>query len=178
MKTHMIMIAFLLIVGGLSAQERNKTRETKEEKNARIESEYQAMAQIINDKHFVLEADYRSNQYGYRVSVPSMLNFVKVDSAFAVIQTGSDYRLGVNGVGGITARGTISKWQVQRDEKRKSFIISMNVSTTIGFYDVFINVSASGNATATISGTTAGKLIYTGRVLSLPDSRSYQGSSI
>jgi Domain of unknown function (DUF4251) len=178
MKTHMIIIAALLFMGGLSAQGRNKNKETKEEKAVRIESEYQSMARLIDNKQFILEADFRSNQYGYRVSVSSMINFIKVDSAIAVIQTGSNYRVGVNGVGGLTAEGKISKWEVVKDSKRKSFVIRMNVSTALGFYDIFINVSVQGNASATISGSTSGKLIYSGRLLSLPESRVYQGSTI
>lgn len=174
----MIFIVFLFFVGGLSAQERNKNKETKSEKAVRIESEYRAMARLIDDKQFILEADYRSNQYGSRMPVSSMINFVRIDSAMAVIQTGSNYRVGVNGVGGVTAEGQISKWKVVKDNKRKSFVISMNISTTLGFYDIFINVSSSGNATATISGTTSGKLIYNGRLLALPASRVYQGSTI
>ncbi len=178
MKTRMIIIAVLLIVGSVSAQERTKPRETKVDKASRIESEYQTMARVINTKQFILEADYRANQYGYRIPVQSTLNFVKIDSTAATIQTGNNYRMGVNGVGGVTAEGQISKWKVVMDNKRKSFVISMNISTTLGFYDIFINVSASGNATATISGTTAGKLIYSGRIVPLPESKSFQGMTI
>lgn len=178
MKTNLIIIAFLLFVGGLSAQDRNKKKESKEDKAIRIESEYQSMSQLIDDKQFVLEADYRSNQYGFRLSVPSSLNFIMIDSTLAIIQTGSNYRQGINGVGGITAEGRISKWKVMKDNKRKTFVISMNISTSLGFYDIFIDVSASGNASATISGTTAGKLIYHGHLLSLPESKVYQGSKI
>ena len=178
MKAYIIIIIALFLMSGLSAQERSKNKETKEEKTVRIESEYQSLAQIIVDKQFILQADYRSNKYGYRLPVPSTLNFIMVDSAIAVIQTGSNTRVGFNGVGGITAEGRISKWKVVKDIKRKSFLITMNVSTSLGYYDIFINVSASGNASATISGTTSGKLIYHGRLLSFPESRVFQGSKI
>ena len=96
----------------------------------------------------------------------------------AVIQTGSNTRVGYNGVGGVTAAGNIAKWKVMKDDKRKCFVISMSVSTTLGFYDIFINVSASGYASATISGLTAGKLIYQGRLFSFDEARTYQGSTI
>lgn len=178
MKTNLLIIVALFIVGSLSAQGRNKQKQSKEDRNVRIESEYQAMARLIDAKQFILEADYRSDQQGFSVPVSSTLNFIMVDSAMAVIQTGSNYRVGFNGVGGITAEGNISKWKVMKDNKRKSFIISMNIITSLGFYDIFIDVSASGNASATISGTTAGKLIYHGHLLSLPESKAYQGSTI
>ena len=178
MNTRLIIIAVLLFAGGLSAQESTKQKLTKDQKDARIESEYQVMTRIINSKQFILEADFRSNQDGSRVPVASTLNFIKIDSAIAVIQTGNNFRVGYNGIGGITAEGRISKWEVMKNNKRKSFVISMNISTSLGFYDVFISVSASGNATATISGTTAGKLIYNGRILPLFESKSFQGMTI
>jgi hypothetical protein len=178
MKTKMIIIASLLFMSGLSAQENKKSKETKEEKTARIEMEYNELAQLIYGKHFVLEADSRSNQYGNSIPVSSMLNFIKVDSAMAVIQTGSNNRIGYNGVGGITAEGKINNWKVVNDAKRKTFLISMTVSTSLGFYDIIIDVSASGNASSTISGTTAGKLNYQGHLVSLPETRTYKGSTI
>lgn len=178
MKTNLIFIAALLFMGGLSAQERNKTRETKEGKAIRVESEYQSMSKLIDDKAFILEADFRSDQHGFRFPISSMINFIRVDSSTAVIQTGSNHGLGANGVGGLTAEGRILKWKVSKDSKRKTFFISMNVLTSLGSYDIFINVSASGNASATLSGTTSGKLIYQGRLLSLPESKAYQGNSI
>lgn len=178
MKAIMIFITFLFLMGGLSAQEKKKDKETKAEKAIRLESEFQSTSQLINDRHFVLEADSRSNQRGYTLQVSSTLNFIKVDSTLATIQTGNNYRIGYNGVGGITTEGNISKWKVIKDNKRKNFVISMSVSTTLGFYDIFINVSSSGNASATISGITSGKLIYQGRLIPLDETRTYKGSTI
>jgi hypothetical protein len=178
MKATLIFIAVILFMGGLSAQERNKKKETKEEKATRVESEYLAMAKLIDDKQFILEADFRSDQHGFRLPVSSTLNFIMVDSAMAIIQTGSNYGLGANGVGGLTAEGRISKWKVSKDNKRRSFVISMNVMTALGSYDIFISVSSSGNASSTISGTTSGKLIYSGRLISLSESKAYQGNKI
>jgi len=178
MKTLLIICAILLFMGGLSAQESKKDKETKAEKVVRIESEYQSMARLIDDKQFILEADFRSDKYGMRFPTTSMLNFIKVDSALAVIQTGRNSGIGVNGVGGLTAEGRISNWKVSKDSKRKTFVISMNVMTALGPFDIFINVSASGNASATMSGTTSGKLNFQGRLISIPDSKIYQGSTI
>jgi len=174
----MIIIASFFFVSALSAQEKIKSKETKEEKAARIESEYQSIAQLIDNKQFILEADYSRDQHGLSIPVTSSLNFIMIDSTSAVIQTGSNYRIGYNGVGGITAEGRIDNWKVVKDNKRKSFYISMNVSTKLGFYDIMIDVTASGNATSTISGTTPGKLIYQGHLVSLPESTTYKGSSI
>jgi len=178
MKTLLIIGAILLFMGGLSAQESKKDKETKAEKVVRIESEYQSMARLIDDKQFILEADFRSDKYGMRFPTTSMLNFIKVDSALAVIQTGRNSGIGVNGVGGLTAEGRISNWKVSKDSKRKTFVISMNVMTALGPFDIFINVSASGYASAIMSGTTSGKLNFQGRLISIPDSKIYQGSTI
>lgn len=178
MKTYFIIIAAFLFAGNLSAQQSHKNKETKAEKTVRIESKYQSMSRLIDKKEFILEADFRSDQHGFRLPISSTLNFIMVDSAIAVIQTGSNNGVGANGVGGLTAEGSISKWKVSKDNKRKSFVISMNVLTAIGSYDIFISVSSSGDASATMSGTKSGKLIYQGRLLSLPESRAFQGITI
>jgi hypothetical protein len=133
---------------------------------------------MLDSMRFVLEANYLSNQRGNRRIVPSNLNFVTVDSVYSVLQVGSGNGIGVNGVGGITLEGKVNAWKLVKDSVRKSFWVSWNINTNLGHYDITMNVSASGNATATISGLQAGKLNYDGTLVRLSETRVYQGRAL
>ena len=70
----------------------------KEAKKAESYTNFQMLDTLLMNKEFVLEADFLEDQYGNRVNVTPVLNFIRVDSAKAVIQTGSNIYLGYNGV--------------------------------------------------------------------------------
>lgn len=185
MKTIAIIMA-LFLATGLSAQENNikkeaakkEQKERKEKREAALAEQFNETSAILNSMRFVLEADYLSNQYGYRSMANSNLNFILVDSTEAVIQTGNNVGIGYNGVGGITAKGNITRWVVNKNDKRKTMSVEMNVSTSIGFFQVFMDISVSGKTTATLSSNWAGKLIYDGRLVPLDDSYAFKGSSL
>ena len=178
MKTKLLIIISLLISGAIYAQEKAKNKETKAEKASRMEMEYLATERIIDSTSFVLTADYLSNQHGYRRIAEPMLNFIEVDSSYAVIQTGNSFGMGYNGVGGLTVSGKISNWNVRKDVLHKSFTIRMSISSPVGFYDIFMNVNASGKAIATLTGITRGELIFEGNLIPLEESRTFEGSHI
>lgn len=180
MKTIAIIIAALFITTGLSAQEnmQNPDAGKKEQRDVLRSKQFDATSALISSKRFTLEADNLSNQYGYRWFVTPNLNFIIVDSAESVIQTGRNVGIGYNGVGGITAKGKIGSWKVRTNEKKKNATVEMNVSTNIGFFSIVMNVSASGKATATVSGNWPGRLIYEGHLVPLDESYAYQGSSL
>jgi len=185
MKTLAIIMVALFLASGLSAQGNATNKEViktekqkrKEKRDSVFEKEYRELTQIIDSMSFVLEADYLSNQGSYRVVVPSDLNFIMVDSLEAVIQTGSNTRMGYNGVGGVTLEGRITNWKVVKNPKHGSFFITMDVMTNWGFYTVFLDVSANGRATASLSGLRPGKLTWDGWLKPLYNTITYQGTS-
>ena len=95
----------------------------KEKRNADLEKDFQQTKAMLENKDFVLEADYLQDRYGNRVLVNSTINFVAVDSTEATIQIGSNFRIGPNGVGGVTAQGNINKWELTEDTKHKAFTL-------------------------------------------------------
>jgi hypothetical protein len=125
----------------------------------------------------VLEADLLRNQNGDNVSVTPALNFIKVDKTSGILQTGSNFALGYNGVGGVTAEGILGRWDVSRNPKKLSFIIQFSLLTNIGNYDVLMTVTAANQATATITGSGAGKLIWQGHLRALNNSRVFKGQN-
>jgi hypothetical protein len=155
----------------------NDLKQEKPDKKSEVEKKFKRMEQILGNREFVLEADYLSNQYGSRIPVTSTLNFIKVDSTDGVIQIGSNSGMGYNGVGGVTADGNITKYNLDINEKRKTFFIQMTIMTSIGTYDVSMSVSPDGYANATLSGMRRGRLNYSGNVVPLQATRTFEGTT-
>lgn len=177
-----LLISFFMVNLGF-VQAQDETRESRKERRkmerkAEDERKYEVTGNLLDSMNFVLEAEYLNNQRGYRVIVPSSLNFIKVDSSNAVLQVGRNSGMGRNGVGGTTAEGRVSKYKVTKNEKKKSYNVVMSILSNLGNYDVFMNVTSDGSATATISGIYPGKLIYEGDIVSLDETRTYQGRTL
>lgn len=175
----LIIFMGIFLAGVISVQAQDEALSRKEmkkqQKKAQDEQKYIRTGELLDSMKFVLEADYLDNQRGTRVIVPNTLNFIMVDSTNAVLQIGRNTGIGRNGVGGTTAEGIISKYQVTKNEKRKTYDVRMNVNTNIGNYDVFMMVAADGSARATLSGLYPGKLVWDGDIVSLEETITYQG---
>lgn len=153
-------------------QKKMDERELERERNIEITST------MIKLQRFVLEADYLSNKYGYKVTVSPTINFLMVDSLNATIQTGSAYSLGYNGVGGQTVNGRITKYEYNFVGKKKdAYNISLMFMSNVGTYNIHLMVNAEGYADATIRGNWSGQLNYHGRLVPLGVSKVYKGMS-
>jgi hypothetical protein len=155
----------------------------KEEKKRVREAEKAEQAAIVdtmvNLRRFVLEADYLSNQHSQRVVVSSTLNFIIVDSTKGTIQTASMSGMGgPNMMGGITADGNITQYELTTLPKKRGYSIRMMIMTSVGVYDVFFTISTDGSATATLGGNWGGKLNFHGNLVPLGISRIYKARSI
>jgi uncharacterized protein YdeI (BOF family) len=178
-KIVILMILVLAIAVGTFAQDNKESKETKkEQKKAVLDGEYAATSAMLDSMQFVLEANMLRDARGNLANVTSNLNFIMVDSSTSVIQIGSNSSLGSNGVGGTTAKGSVSKWKVDKNDKKKSFTVSWTLMSSIGIYDVIIFVSADGTANATLSGITPGRLYFDGTIVPLAKSRVYEGRSL
>lgn len=172
----MIMLAMMFSLN-LAAQKTGNPPKTKEQKAAEMEIKFKGMQNLLEDQCFVLEADYLGNGYDRR-PVVSTLNFIMVDSSATVVQTGNNFGVGYNGVGGLTVEGRVSKYVIVVDKKHKSFTVTWNMSSTVGFYNISMSVSSSGRATATLTSNTSGRLVYDGWLVPVSESRVFQGSKI
>lgn len=166
---------FWISVNGFS-QEANLTRqERKELRKAELQANFHILDSLFQSKSFVLEADFLQTKYGDQIPVSSMLNFIMVNSTSGVLQTGNNSAIGYNGLGGVTAEGSIGKWQLDRDYKNLNFTLRFSILTDIGSYDVLMTVNAGNYARATITGLWPGKLIYNGHLNRLDNSGVYKG---
>ena len=154
-------------------QKKIEERELEREQNIQITSD------MIRLQRFVLEADYLSNAYRTKVPVSPTINFIRVDSMNATIQTGSASSLGYNGVGGQTVNGRITKYEYSFVGKKKdSYSIYLIFMSNAGTYDIHLMVNPEGHADATIRGNWSGQLNYYGRLVPLGVSKVYKGMSI
>jgi len=181
MKKVVLILAFAFSTSLIFAQgsRQDSAMIRKEKRKAEIEKQYQLTKEMVESKNFVLESDFLQNRYGYRFWVSPVINFVKVEpNNEAVIQIGSDYRIGANGVGGVTAKGRITQWKVTQNKKNKTFDVTMFVSTPIGHYDVYFSILPSGQAIARLSGIYGGRLTFDGDLVSADESSVYEGWSL
>lgn len=187
MKTVLIILLAITPLTMVQAQNNMLSKKelkqlAKEDKRAKQRAEQEEQAKLIKllleQKKFVLEADYLSNNRGERFIVNSTINFIAIDSTNGVLQLGSNFGLGYNGVGGITVEGIINKYELRVKEGKKgdSFYLSIMLMSSLGTYDVLFSISTSGKADATIRGNTAGSLTYSGNIESLEESLVYKAT--
>ncbi len=185
METMKYTFVSLLMAGGLilntfnaSAQDMEKEftrQERKAIRKAQLEANFNLLDSLFKSNRFVLAADFLQTKWGDRISVIPTINFIKVDGETGVLQTGASSGLGYNGVGGVTAEGTIREMHITKNFKKLSYTLRFSLTTQIGHYDVIMSVSAGNYATATISGTTSDKLTWIGHIEDLDFSRVYKG---
>lgn len=180
MKKLVVLLIFAMASTMLFAQKTDDRSPVtrKEKRKAEVEKQYQLNKSMLENKDFVLEADYLHDRYGHRVFVTSTINFVAIDSTEAVIQIGSNSRIGPNGVGGITAKGKISGWTFKENKKQKSFTASATVMTGIGIYELQFQIGPGNYATADLTGLSAGKLTFEGKLVPTSESSVFEGQSL
>jgi hypothetical protein len=171
-----LVLGFLGIsINGFSQNQKLSRQERKEARNAQSVANYYVLDTLLNSKTFVLEADFLQNKYGDRIPVSSNLNFIKVNNTDGILQTGSNYGIGNNGVGGVTAEGSIGSWEITKNPKKLYYLIRFNVLTSIGNYDIFMTVNSANQAEATISGLGPGKLTWEGHLEMNYNSKVFKG---
>lgn len=183
MKTMKIYTVNLFLILGffwisLSSNSQKVTlsrQEQKEVRKAQMAANFSILDSLLNSKSFVLEADYLQNGYGYRIPVVSDLNFIKVDELNGILQTGSNFRFGYNGVGGVTAEGKIGAWKISKDFRKLSYSLSFSLLTNLGYYDIFMTISSDNHASATITGLGHGRLTWDGHLETVNNSRVFKG---
>jgi len=180
MKKIIIILILAFVSNVILAQTGNESPAAtrKEKRNAEIEKQYELNKMMLENRNFVLQADRLQDRRGHLVNVISTINFIAVDSATAIIQIGSNSRIGPNGVGGVTAKGAITSWKLTENKKQKSFDLSFNVMTPIGMYDLFFTISPSNTASAILTGLSAGELTFNGQLVPYTESTVYEGQSL
>jgi hypothetical protein len=170
-----VIVFSLFVPDGFSQDTRLSRQERKGIRNAQMAQNFVILDSLLNNKRFVLEADFLKDGYGNRAYVLSSLNFIVVDGSKGVLQTGSYTGRGYNGVGGVTAKGNIGGWKIHKDFKRLTYSLEFSILTSIGHYDIFLTVTSDNRAMATISGLGPGRLTWEGHLATVDNSRIFKG---
>lgn len=177
MKKLALILTMALSVQLSFAQESDNKMTRKEKRKAEIQAQYEQTKQMLENKTFVLESDFLQDRYGNRAWVSPTINFVMVEGDTAVMQIGSNWGFGPNGLGGVTAKGRITKWELKENEKKNTFNLAMNVMTGIGIYEVHFSIGPSGNSRARMTGLYPGELNFDGDLVALEESSVFEGTS-
>jgi hypothetical protein len=176
MKTLILILCMLSQVSIAVSQEvKTKKELRKEAREARLEQQFQATDSLLNSKNFVFNANTKTSSSGYQRNAASGVNFISVNADNVVTQTGSNNGKGYNDVGGVTVKGKITKWDMIKDDKNKSFNLHLEVvSSLCGFpYDITIAVSADGRATASMGGNS----LFDGNIVDRDYAHIYTGEA-
>jgi len=183
MKTLKLKILTLLLIFGFfsisqnsSSQEPRLSREDlREVKKVQMAANFIVLDSILNSRSFVLQANILKNKYGDIATVVPNLNFIQVNGSNGILQTGSVSGTGFNGVGGVTAEGSLSSWSMSKNTKRMTLNVNFSLVTNVGNYDVSMMVTPDNVATATIKGLGPGSLTWDGHIEVLGSARIFKG---
>ncbi|WP_163714329.1 DUF4251 domain-containing protein [Mangrovibacterium lignilyticum] len=175
-----MILGTCLIANSVDAQNSDKQakKQAKKEQKALLQQQNMiAVTQAIDSLTFVVEADRLQSKAGRTINVSSNLNFIAVDHESAFIQIGSNAAIGSNGVGGVSVDSKVTKIDIDKNEKRGSYLIRMTCMSSAGIFDISISSNSDGQAvSATIGGNWGGKLTYQGKLVPLKQSTVYKGS--
>jgi len=186
MKKSILIIILISLTFGIYAQDkkteltRKQKKELRKQEQKKIEHEMsEALAISLDNKQWVLEATQLSNRKGYSKFVDNSLNFIALNGDKAFIQLGSNSRLGPNGVGGISIKARVSKYELIKNEKNGNYYISIYISSNVGTFDIKLDSNASGQiASAKIQGNTSRRIKYTGQLIPLNNSNVFKGTPL
>lgn len=183
-KLIVLLIAAIVSVGSMYAQdydERAKLREERRAEQERIDSlNYEIAKQAINEKKYVLEADRIFFKRGETTYVTPTTNFVSVDNNEATVQLAFNGPYsGPNGLGGITVDGTVTNYKYKENKKGNIFI-SMNVMGTGISAQVTISLSRGSNqATVTVTPNfNSNRISLQGIIVPRELSRVFKGTAL
>jgi hypothetical protein len=74
----------------------------------------------------------------YLFSPSTTINFIMLDSAQIVMQYGSGTGIGAKGVGGATAAGRVTRWELHANDRKQTIDIRISAHTPIGSYDIYL----------------------------------------
>ncbi|MBN1198193.1 MAG: DUF4251 domain-containing protein [Bacteroidales bacterium] len=183
MKQFLLIPIFFMLCTGIMAQDTLSQKEVKKEasvkkkqrKEAEAERKFKEAGQLLETRHFILQAKFIKNREGSRISVNPLLNFIQIDSNQAFLQIGFYQFVGPNQAGGISADGRITRWKLEKSDKRKTYTLFMSVITNRGNIDIFMDINQNSYATATLSGITSARLTYDGDLLPTDKSDVHKG---
>jgi hypothetical protein len=179
----MILLSILVFTCLSPAQETPKDtlsrkeikKRQKEEKELLRQKQFEHMSQLLENRTFVLEAEYIQDEWLNRFSVSSVINFVMVNADTLIGQFGAISAAGENGTGGETGKGIITTYKLSKKEKDRSFFLAIGIVMPTRHIDIYIDIDASGAARADVVFYAHNHWIYDGNIVSMKDTKVVVG---
>ena len=159
-------------------QKRLAKRRKQQERRFAASLRHQFVKRLIEQRQFILGADFIITHAGERFTTNGTLNFVSVDSAKGCVQVGSPVGLGLNGVGGFTLDGAITRYEIKEINSNSSHRIAIEIMTRFaGLLIVTMSVDGNGNAGAVVTGGTfRGHFRFEGKLLPFSNTAVFYGN--
>lgn len=113
---------------------------------------------LINSRQFVFQAEFNQG---------SDMIFVVVDSSYGEVQAGNRNNL----------EGRITDYKVTKNEKSKSFSITIKMRGQMYTADVFLYIGTYGNGRATVKSEFPGYFAFDGNLFDFENCTIYEGKS-
>lgn len=180
MKKIIFFLTAIIIGVNLQAQDTDSRKEQKAERKAIETAKRDSLRTVqeswVKDKTYVLEAQQVYNKIGEVFQMTPSTNFVYLDGENAIVQLSFNGLIGWNGVGGITIKGRITKYEFDDSNKNKPIYIRMTIQGSEGFHDIVLWVSNSGMGEAQVTDIRGNLIKFTGDIVSLSNTRVFIGS--
>ncbi len=135
------------------------------------------VSKLIDLKKFVLNATFLHGRQGERVIVFSD-NYMMVDNDTFVFQTALPNEVGLNGLGGVTATGSITSYKVKRNKKNSAITVLVEVNTNqFGQGTITFKIDGSGYESANFVSSRGQMITMLGSIESIENAGVYKGIS-
>jgi len=163
-----------------SDTQQQKSKKNKTKKNSKLSQSKQRLDDantLVDLKKFVLNASFLHGRQGERVIVFSD-NYVMIEDDKFIFQTAIPNEVGFNGLGGITATGLVTSYEVKRNKKTGTITVLAEVNTNqFGQGTITFKINGSGYESATFVNTQGQMITMLGYIESVENAGVYQGIS-
>ncbi len=174
-----VAVAFMLLIS-LSLYGQKETRkERKEREKKEREALFELSKAVVNDSTFVIHGERVILRGGETEYVSETTNFLKISKEDGVLQVAPIFAMGpgANGLGGVTLKGRISKYEVK--EKDNNIYLRVNIQGMAGTAEISVNVYGGNIATVNVSGLFSGPAFTMyGKIAPLGNQFTFEGADL
>jgi hypothetical protein len=159
----LLILTFLIAPFAPTNAQSDATQPVKSKKELKAEEErlaFERTDSLLNSLQFVFTVNPGEGPYG--------VVFVAVDSAYAEVQSETRNNIG----------GHITKCEIKKNEKSKTFSVNIKMRGVLYSADVFLFIGAWGDGRATVkSSDPLGTFMFDGEVFDYEHADFYEGKS-
>lgn len=148
----------------------------KEVQKKQDEENMKKVVDLLESKEWVVETNTLRDRYGQSYQTSPTINFIGIAGETATVQLGTESLVGYNGVGGITADGKITKYELNEGGKNQGPTVKLSVfGGSIGQVNLTVRATSNFMATIDYNSVEGDRLSFSGRLVSLEETTVYKG---